>query len=68
MDREKASVRAEIVMSMKEAGMRQAELARRIGCRRETLSRKMNGAPFTEDELISIKRLFRWDGIEGRKR
>lgn len=68
MDREMASVRAEIVMSMKEAGMHQGELARRIGCRRETLSRKMNGQPFTEDELISIKRLFRWKSIGGRER
>ena len=63
-----ASVRAEIVMSMKETGMRRDELARRIGIRRETLSKKMNGAPFTEDELISIKRLFRWDSIGGRAR
>ena len=68
MDREMASVRAEIVMSMKETGMRRDELARRIGIRRETLSKKMNGAPFTEDELISIKRLFRWDSIGGRAR
>ena len=55
-------------MSMKEAGMRQTDLARRIGCRRETLSMKMNGRPFTEDELIAIKQLFRWQSIGGRGR
>lgn len=68
MIREMASVRAEIVTSMKETGMRQEELARRIGIRPETLSRKMNGKPFTEDELVAIKRLFRWKGIGGRGR
>jgi len=68
MDWEKAYIRAEIVMSMKEAGMHQEELARRIGIRPETLSRKMNGKPFTEDELVAIKRLFRWKGIGGRER
>lgn len=68
MIREMASVRAEIVTSMKETGMRQEELARRIGIRSETLSRKMNGRPFTEDELIAIKQLFRWQSIGGRGR
>lgn len=68
MQKEAASVRAEIVTSMKETGMRQEELARRIGIRSETLSRKMNGRPFTEDELIAIKQLFRWQSIGGRGR
>lgn len=68
MQKEAAALRAEIVMSMKEAGMRQTDLARRIGCRRETLSMKMNGRPFTEDELIAIKQLFRWQSIGGRGR
>ena len=68
MDREMASVRAEIVMSMKEAGMRRDELARRIGIRPETLSRKMNGEAFKETELVAIKRLFRWQSIGGRER
>lgn len=68
MQKESASVRAEIVTSMKETGMRQEELARRIGIRSETLSRKMNGRPFTEDELIAIKQLFRWQSIGGRGR
>lgn len=68
MQKEMASVRAEIVTSMKETGMRQEELARRIGIRRETLCKKMNGRPFTEDELIAIKQLFRWQSIGGRER
>lgn len=68
MQKEAAALRAEIVTSMKETGMRQEELARRIGIRSETLSRKMNGRPFTEDELIAIKQLFRWQSIGGRGR
>lgn len=68
MVREKANVRAEIVASMKETGMLQRELARRIGIHEVTLSHKMSGKPFTEDELLAIKRVFRWKTLEGRER
>jgi DNA-binding XRE family transcriptional regulator len=68
MTREASTLRGEIYASMKEAGMHQDELAGLIGIRRETLNRKMNGRPFTEHELIRIKRLFRWYSIGGRDR
>lgn len=68
MVREKANVRAEIVASLKETGMLQRELARRIGIHEVTMSNKMNGRPFTEDELVAIKRVFRWKTLEGREK
>lgn len=68
MVREKADVRAEIVASMRETGMLQRELARRMGIHEVTLSHKMNGKAFTEDELVEIKRIFRWKSIGGRER
>ena len=45
--------------------MKQEELARRIGICQESLSRKMNGRSFSEDEMIAIKRVFRWETIGG---
>lgn len=65
MEREAARYRSNIIASMKEAGMKQEELARRIGICRESLSRKMNGRSFSEDEMIAIKRVFRWETIGG---
>lgn len=52
--------------SMQECGWRQEDLARRMGITRVTLNQKLNGKPFNEDEMIQIKRLFRWKSLCSR--
>lgn len=46
-------------------GMSQGEMARRIGLDRSTFSRKMNGMPFTENEMLRIARIIGWKEIGG---
>lgn len=57
--------RSRIRSTIREYGFTQEWLAKRMGIRKETLSRKMNGEPFTEAEMRQIQRLLCWKSIEG---
>lgn len=57
--------RARVKAGLAYIGMTQGELARRLGIGKQTLSRKMNGMPFTEFEMLRIARIIGWKEIGG---
>lgn len=59
--------RARVQAFMNEAGIDQEWISRKLGIRRETFSRKMNGKPFTETEMRTIQGIFGWKQIEGEE-
>lgn len=57
--------RARVKAGLAYIGMTQGELARRLGICQPTMSRKMNGMPFTEFEMLRIARIIGWKEIGG---